>query len=85
MNKISNDENIKNLKKRKVLRIIIIIFCILTIASCILSLIIGLNLLVPIALFIITKVLISVREKTVINKKDDLKYYRKVLNNSKKK
>ncbi len=85
MNKISNDENIKNLKKRKVLRIIIIIFCILTIASCILSLIIGLNLLVPIALFIITKVLISVREKTVINKKDDLKYYRKVLKNSKKK
>lgn len=82
--KISNDENIENLKKRKILRIIIIIFCLLTIITSIMSLVMKTTIIIPIVCFVIAKILIKVRENTIINKQDDLKEVRKVLNKSKK-
>lgn len=82
--KISNDENIKNLKKRKILRIIIIIFCLITIALAVSSLIFNISFIFPLLSFIITHILINIKEKIIINKKDDLKEIRKVLNKSKK-
>ena len=82
--KISNDENIKNLKKRKILRIIIIIFAILTIVLSILSLLYSVSIIFPILSFIITHLLMRIKERIIINKTDDLKEYRNVLNNSKK-
>ena len=82
--KISNDENIKNLKKRKILRYFLIFFSIVTIVSSLLSLIYGLTIYIPLASFIITTILNKVRDSIVINKKDDLKDVRKMLNKSKK-
>lgn len=82
--KLSNDENIKNLKKRKILRIAIIVFCILTIAFSVLTLVIKTSVIIPIVTFIIAKILIKIRDNTEINKKDDLKDVRKVLSKSKK-
>ena len=82
--KISNDENIKNLKKRKILRIIIIIFCLITIALAVSSLIFNISFIFPLLSFIITHILINIKDKIIINKKDDLKEIRKVLNKSKK-
>ena len=81
---ISNDENIKNLKKRKILRIIIIFFSLITIVLSILSIIYNINFIFPVISFIITHILIKIREKTLINKKDDLDYVRKELKKSKK-
>ncbi len=82
--KISNAENVKNLQKRKILRYLIIFFSLLTIATSLLSLIYGLNFLIPIIPFVITTILMKIRDGVVINKKDDLKEIRKVLNDSKK-
>lgn len=82
--KITNDENIKNLKRRKILRIIIIIFSILTIITSLLSLFMNVSLLFPIIAFIITTLLMKYRDSIEINKKDDLKDVRKMLNKSKK-
>ena len=82
--KLSNDENIKNLKKRKILRIAIIVFCILTIAFSVLTLVIKTSVIIPIVTFIVAKILIKIRDNTEINKKDDLKDVRKVLSKSKK-
>lgn len=83
-NKISNDENIRNLKKRKILRWIIIGFSIVTIVLSLLSLIIQLNFIFPLITFIITSILMRVRDNTPINKKDDLADVRKIVNKSKK-
>ena len=82
--KLSNDENIKNLKKRKILRWFIIGFSIITIALSLLSLILQLNLIFPLIAFVITSVLMRIRDNTQINKKDDLKDVRKIVNKSKK-
>ena len=83
-NKISNDENIRNLKKRKILRWIIIVFSIVTIVLSLLSLIVQLNFIFPLITFIITSILMRVRDNTPINKKDDLADVRKIVNKSKK-
>ena len=84
MSKITNDENIRNLKRRKILRIIIIIFSILTIVTSLLSLFMNISILFPILSFLITTILMKYRDSIEINKKDDLKDVRKLLNKSKK-
>lgn len=84
MNIISNDENIKNLKIRKVLRIVIIILSIVTIILSIASIFSYVNLIFPIISFIITHSLLKVRDKIKINKKDDLQYIRKKIDKNKK-
>ena len=82
--KITNDENIKNLKKRKVLRIVIIFFSILTVILSICSLTFKISIIFPILSFVITHILMRIKDKILINKTDDLKSYRKVLNKNKK-
>ena len=82
--RISNDENIRNLRKRKILRIVIIILALITIILSLASIIFNINLIFPIISFIITHVFIRIREKTIINKNDDLKEVRKLLNKNKK-
>lgn len=83
--KISNDQNIKNLKKREILRICIIIFSILTIVFAFLNLFYDVSLIFGIVFFIITVVLNKRREKTIINKKDELKEIREAIKENKKK
>ena len=83
-NKLSNDENIKNLKKRKILRWFIIGFSIITIVLSLMSLIFQVNLIFALIAFIITSILMRVRDNTKINKKDDLADVRKIVNKSKK-
>lgn len=83
--KISNDQNIKNLKKREILRICIIIFSILTIVFAFLNLFYDVSLIFGIVFFIITVVLNKIREKTIINKKDELKEIREAIKENKKK
>ena len=83
--KISNDENIRNLKIRKILRIIIIISALITIALSLLSIIYSINIIFPIIAFILTHILMKIRDNIVINKKDDLDNIRNMLNKNKKK
>ncbi len=82
--KISNDQNIKNLKTRKILRYIIIAFSILTIVLSLLSIFNYISFIFPLITFIITTILMRKRDNTIINKVDDLSDVRKALNKSKK-
>ena len=83
---LTNDQNIKNLKKRKILRIFMIIFASLTIVLSVLFLIFQIDLLLIIALisFIIAERLKKIREKTPIIKKDEFKEYRDAIAKSNK-
>lgn len=82
--KLSNDENIKNLNRRKVLRVVVIICAIITISLSILSIFDKVNIIFPIIFFILTHFLLKYREKIEINKTDDLADVRSLLNKIKK-
>ena len=84
MKKLSNDENIKNLKKRKILRAVVMICAVITMLLSFASIFYNINLIFPLIAFIITHTMLKIRDKIEINKKDDLKDVRKMLNNSKK-
>lgn len=85
MNKrINNDQNIKNLKKREILRILIIIFSLLTIIFALGNLFYNVNLLFALFCFIVTVIFNKIREKTVIVKKDNLKEIRQEIKKNKK-
>ena len=85
MNKrINNDQNIKNLKKREILRILIIIFSLLTIILALGNLFYSVNLLFALFCFIVTVIFNKIREKTVIVKKDNLKEIRQEIKKNKK-
>ena len=81
---ISNSENVRNLKKRKILRYFIIVFSIVTIITSVLSLVYGISVLFSFVSFIITSILMRIKDNIPINKQDDLKEVRKMLNKSKK-
>ena len=72
MVKLTNDQNIKNLKTRKILRIFIIIFGLLTIILAFLSLTIKLGIGYSLVAFIIMTILTRKREKIPINRNKDL-------------
>lgn len=76
MVKLTNDQNIKNLKTRKILRILIIIFGLLTIILAFLSLTIKLGIGYSLVAFIITTILTRKREKIPINRNKDLEMKR---------
>lgn len=92
MNKeLSNDENIANLKKRKILRIVIIIFATLTIILALLTIItqwfdVGFKVSVIFALitYIITTILSRVRNKIKINRNDEFDKIREEIKKTKK-
>lgn len=82
--KLSNDENIANLKKRKILRYFIIFFAALTMVLAILSLIIGISILYALGVFIIVRILTHIRDNTTINKSDKITEVEKEINKVKK-
>lgn len=82
--KLSNAENISNLKKRKILRYIIIFFSLATIVTSLLTLIFGVSVIFALISFVITTILMKVKDNIKVNKRDDLEDVRKVLNKSKK-
>lgn len=82
--KITNDENIKNLKKRKILRYFIILFAILTIVFSVLNLFFQVSLVFALVFFVITTILDKVRSKIEIIKKDDMEDIRKEITKNKK-
>lgn len=76
MEKLTNDQNIKNLKTRKILRIFIMIFCVLTIVLALISLIFDISVIYPLITFIIATILINKRDKTTIKISEDLEKIR---------
>ena len=68
---ISNDQNLRNFKKREILRILIIIFAALTIVLAILNLFFQVHIIFAFLSYIVVLVLSRIRKKTVINKKED--------------
>lgn len=66
MEKLTNDQNIKNLKKRKILRYLIIVFGVLTIGLSILALTIKLNFVFSLIAFVIMTLLTKYRESIPI-------------------
>ena len=83
-NKLSNDENIRNLKKRKILRYVLIVLALLTIVLSLLSIFNYISFIFPLITFILYSIIMRIRENIKINKVDDLKEVRKALNKSKK-
>lgn len=73
MNKLTNDEKIERVKKRKVLKVFIIILAILTIVFSILTLVIELNPIPALICFTVEVILNKYREslnpKTEVHKK----------------
>ena len=82
--RLSNDQNIANLKKRKILRILIIIFSLITMVLSILSIIIGISFVFPLITFVIVTYLLNKREKTPINKSNNIYEVEKEIENVKK-
>lgn len=76
MEKLTNDQNIKNLKKRKILRYFIIVFGITTIILAILALVIKLNFIFSLVSFIIMTILTKKRESIPIKISKDLEMIR---------
>lgn len=72
MDKLTNDQNIKNLKKRKILRYFIIVFGMTTIILAILALTIKINFIYSLVAFIIMTILTKKRESIPIKISKDL-------------
>ena len=85
--KITNDENISNLKKRKVLRYLIITFSLITMGFAIADLFLQQTLLLILAIIclIITTALNKYRDSLTIIKKDELKEIREAIAENDKK
>ena len=83
--KISNDENIENLRKRKVYKTVIIIFSILTILLALGSMFINQDIIYPAILsYLVVAYFSNKRKKTIINKREDLYEVEKEIENVKK-
>lgn len=85
MEKLSNEQNIKNLKKRERLRIYIIIFALITIALAFFNLFCGISIVFALISMIIVIILEKIRDKTVIIKKEENKEIKKEIDKIKKK
>ena len=87
MTKLTNDQNIKNLKARKILRYFIILFGLVTIVLAILSLVIKLSFIYSLISFVIMTILTKKRESIPIkiSKSLESKRIEKAMNNQKKK
>ncbi len=83
--RISNDENIENLRKRKIYRMIIIIFSILTILLALGSIFISQDLIYPALLvYLVVAYFSNKRKKTIINKREEIYQVEKEIENVKK-
>lgn len=77
--KLTNDQNIYNLNKRKWLRRLIIAFCLITIFLILLYFVFNISIIFALISFIITQILKKIRDDTPINKNDDLDVIRKEM------
>ena len=86
MVKLTNDQNIKNLKSRKILRRCIIIFGILTIVLAVLSLVVKLSFIYSLVSFVIMTILTKKRESIPIkvSKTIETKRIEKVMKKQKR-
>lgn len=82
---LSNDENIRNLNKRKWLRIIVIVLILLTLLLILLNIFFKVSIIYALITFVIYQILFRIRQKIPINKVDDLEDIRKEIEKSKKK
>lgn len=87
MKKLTNDQNIKNLRKRKVLRYFIIAFGVITIILAILALTIKLHFIFSVISFAIMTILTKTRENIPIkiSKTIEMKRIEKAMEKQKKK
>jgi len=87
MTKLTNDQNIKNLKTRKILRYLIMFFGLVTIVLAILSLVIKLSFVYSLISFIVMTILTKKRESIPIkiSKSLETKRIEKAMNSQKKK
>lgn len=83
--KLSNDENIKNLRIRKNLRILMIVFASLTIVLAILNLFYDINLAYALLTCISFYIVKWRRDVTPINRKDELKDVKETIEKVKRK
>lgn len=83
---LTNDQNIKNLKKRKILRYFIIAFGIITIVLAILALTIKLSFIFSLISFIVMTILTRTRENIPIkiSKSLEMKRIEKAIEKNKK-
>lgn len=79
---LTNEQNLKNLKKREILRILTIIFALATITLAILNLFYGVNIIFALIAYLIVVILTKVRNSTPIILKDDLSDVRKEIANN---
>lgn len=86
MTKLSNDQNITNLKYRERLRIYIMIMFFLTVVLAIMCIFLKVSIIFPIITYLYAKFLVKKRDSVVINRKDDgLKEFRDAIKKNKKK
>lgn len=82
--RLTNDENIENLKKRKILRIVIIVFSVITILLAIGSIFFKINVIFPILTYLVVAFSSKKRNNTIINKKKSIYEVEKEINKIKK-
>lgn len=87
---LTNDQNIQNLKTRKILRVIIMIGFLLTMITSVLSLILyfmyqKITFYIPLLFFLITSLIVKKRESIPLNKSKELLEIEKELKEHKKK
>ncbi len=82
--RLDNDTNIKNLKKREIIRYIMIVLLIVTIVLVILYFVIGLNIIYPLITYTVSSILKTVRLNIPINKSEDLIDVKNEINKVKK-
>ena len=69
MKKISNEENVRNLNKRKVLRVIIIVLLVVILIMSIICFFYPVLVIPTLILYIVSRILTKYRESIVIRKK----------------
>lgn len=72
MKKLTNDQNIKNLKKRKILRYLIMVFGFITIVLAILALVIKLSFIYSLITFVIMTIITKKRDSIPIKLSKDI-------------
>ncbi len=77
--KLSNEENIRNLKKRKIMRYAMIVLLIATLTLTICHFIFGISIIWGLAAYVASYCIKIVWERTPINRVDDLSSVRKEI------
>ena len=82
--RLTNDENINNLKKRKILKIVIIIFSTLTIVLALASIFYNLNIIYPLLSYLVVAISTRKRNNIPLNKANKIYQVEKEIEKIKK-